>query len=102
MRGRDMCHLLVLGLLFSSGGAAIRGAAVVGVVQALLLSLGIHPEHAQHFEQAEEQSHVDGHPACMSSMHVRCEDALTKPSRSDCKEQSTVRGLKQSHDDSSL
>lgn len=67
---------------------------MVRVVQALLLRLGIHPEQAQQFEQTEEQAHVDGHPACMPSIHVRYEDALKKPLCSDRKERFTVHGMK--------
>lgn len=54
--------LLVLGVLLSDG-ATICGAAVVGVIQALFLSLGINSEQANHSEQSKEQAHVDSDPA---------------------------------------
>ena len=47
-----------------AGGVAVGAAAVVRVVQALLLVLGVHPEQARDLDQPEEQAHVDDGPAC--------------------------------------
>jgi len=54
---------LEVGLL--ANGVAVGAAAMVGVVQPLLLVLGIHPEQAADLEQAKEESHVDSGPNCV-------------------------------------